>query len=75
MIHLHRPSGNGTEFPQSLFWNEFFVGHGFPKMRTICSRCGNKYRLVIKINYACAVVYVRFAGTHREYDRVNAEEI
>ncbi len=37
--------------------------------------CGNKYRLVVKINYAYAVVYVRFAGTHREYDRVNAEEI
>lgn len=37
--------------------------------------CGNKYRLVVKINYAYAIVYVRFAGSHREYDHVNAEEI
>ena len=37
--------------------------------------CGNKYRLVVKVNYCYGIVYVRFAGTHREYDRVNAEEI
>jgi mRNA interferase HigB len=43
--------------------------------RVVFNLCGNKYRLVVQINYAYAVVYVRFAGTHREYDRVNAEEI
>ena len=43
--------------------------------RVVFNVCGNKYRLVVKINYSYAVVYVRFAGTHREYDRVNAEEI
>ena len=43
--------------------------------RVVFNICGNKYRLVVKINYSYAVVYVRFAGTHGEYDRVNAEEI
>jgi mRNA interferase HigB len=43
--------------------------------RVVFNICGNKYRLVVKINYAYAIVYVRFAGTHREYDRVNVEEI
>ena len=37
--------------------------------------CGNKYRLVVKINYPHSVVYIRFAGTHREYDALNADEI
>lgn len=43
--------------------------------RVVFNICGNKYRLVVKINYAYAIVYVRFAGSHREYDHVNAEEI
>jgi mRNA interferase HigB len=43
--------------------------------RVVFNICGNKYRLVVKINYAYSIVYVRFAGTHAEYDHVNAEEI
>ena len=37
--------------------------------------CGNKYRLVVKINYGVQVMEIRFIGTHTEYDRINAEEI
>jgi mRNA interferase HigB len=43
--------------------------------RVVFNICGNKYRLIVRINYAYTVVYIRFAGTHREYDRVNAEDI
>jgi mRNA interferase HigB len=42
--------------------------------RVVFNICGNKYRLVVKINYAYGVIYVRFAGTHGEYDRIDAEE-
>ena len=35
---------------------------------------GNSYRLVVRINYQQRMVYVRFVGTHAEYDRVGAGE-
>ena len=36
---------------------------------------GNKYRLVVWINYAYRVVFIRFIGTHAQYDRIDAQKI
>lgn len=36
---------------------------------------GNKYRLVTWVNYHYGVVYVRFIGTHREYDKIDAQRV
>ena len=36
---------------------------------------GNKYRLVVWVNYQYGVVYVRFIGTHRDYDRIDAQSV
>ena len=36
---------------------------------------GNKYRLVVKVNYYYKIVYVRFIGTHAHYNRINVEVI
>jgi mRNA interferase HigB len=36
---------------------------------------GNKNRLVAWVNFAYGVVYVRFIGTHRQYDAIDAQTI
>jgi mRNA interferase HigB len=36
---------------------------------------GNKYRVVVWINYPYRVVYIRFVGTHRQYDNIDAQTI
>jgi mRNA interferase HigB len=35
----------------------------------------NDYRLVVKFNYKYRAGYVRFVGTHAEYDKINVEEV
>jgi mRNA interferase HigB len=36
---------------------------------------GNKYRLVVKFNYRRQIAYIRFIGTHAQYDAINAETV
>ena len=36
---------------------------------------GNSYRLVVEIFYEGRLVFIKFVGTHAEYDRINAEEV
>ena len=43
--------------------------------RVVFNIKGNDYRLVVRINYAYRVVYVRFVGTHAEYDAIDVEEV
>jgi mRNA interferase HigB len=43
--------------------------------RVVFNVAGNRYRLVAWVNYDYGVVYIRFIGTHAEYDRIDAEEI
>ncbi len=36
---------------------------------------GNDYRLVVVIKYRYRKVYIRFVGTHAEYDRIDARRV
>ena len=43
--------------------------------RVVFYIAGNKYRLVVWINYAHQVVYIRFIGTHAQYDKIDVQTV
>lgn len=43
--------------------------------RVVFNIAGNKYRLVVKINYPYGVVYILFIGTHAQYDAIDVQSI
>ena len=36
---------------------------------------GNKYRLVVEVQYHAGIVWVKFVGTHAQYDRIDVESV
>jgi mRNA interferase HigB len=36
---------------------------------------GNTYRLIVAVKYEFQVAYIRFIGTHSEYNKIKAEEV
>ena len=43
--------------------------------RVVFNIKGNNYRLVTRINYDYGIIWIRFIGTHHEYDKIKATEI
>lgn len=43
--------------------------------RVVFNIGGNKYRIVVWINYPYRVVYIRFVGTHAQYDDIDVQTV
>lgn len=43
--------------------------------RAVFNICGNKYRLIVEINYKRQWAFIRFIGTHNDYDKIDADKI
>lgn len=43
--------------------------------RVVFNIKGNHYRLLVRINYSYQIVWIRFIGTHNEYDKVDATKV
>jgi len=43
--------------------------------RVVFNIKGNNYRLIVKINFVYQMIWIRFIGTHSEYDKINAKTI
>jgi mRNA interferase HigB len=46
-----------------------------PGNRVVFNIKGNSYRLIVKIHYNTGIVYIRFVGTHAEYDEIDARTV
>ncbi|MEX0964752.1 MAG: type II toxin-antitoxin system HigB family toxin [Pseudohongiellaceae bacterium] len=67
---LHADWSSPVEVKQD-FGNASILKDG----RVVFNIAGNKYRLVVWINYAYKVVYIRFIGTHAQYDKIDVQTI
>ena len=45
------------------------VGHN----RVVFNICGNRFRLVCAMQYQSKIAFIKFLGTHTEYDKINVE--
>ena len=43
--------------------------------RVVFNIAGNKYRLIVAIAYQRGVIFVKFLGTHKQYDAIDAETV
>ena len=43
--------------------------------RVVFNFGGNKYRLVVEMQYRAEIVWVKFIGTHAQYDRIDVETV
>jgi len=43
--------------------------------RVVFNIKGNDYRLIVSINYETQYIYIRFIGTHKEYDKVDPKTV
>jgi mRNA interferase HigB len=42
--------------------------------RVVFNTCGNKYRLVVEMQYRAGIAWIKFIGAHKQYDVINVTE-
>lgn len=46
-----------------------------PGNRVVFNIKGNTYRLIVKLHYNTGIVFIRFVGTHADYDKIDATAV
>jgi mRNA interferase HigB len=56
---------------KSIYANASIIANN----RVVFDIKGNKYRLIVHVRYDISIIFIRFVGTHAEYDKVDAATI
>jgi mRNA interferase HigB len=56
---------------KNLYASASFVGSN----RVVFNIGGNKYRLIVEVQYEAEIVWVKFVGTHAQYDKIDAATV
>jgi mRNA interferase HigB len=56
---------------KTVYRNASFIAHN----RVVFNIKGNQYRLIVLVQYTYRLVYIRFVGTHQEYNKVDVKTI
>lgn len=46
-----------------------------PDQRVVFKIKGNQFRLVVRINYRYQLIFIRFIGTHAEYNHIDVMKV
>ena len=70
-----------AESTQAAWSTPEHVKAQFPKASVVANNrvvfdiAGSRYRLIVSMNYKFQAAYIKFFGTHAEYDRVDASSV
>jgi mRNA interferase HigB len=56
---------------KSVYQTASFISNN----RVVFNIKGNKYRIVVVIEYLFGIVFIRYIGTHQEYNHINVEAV
>jgi mRNA interferase HigB len=56
---------------KNVYRNASIVGNN----RVVFNIRGNQYRLAVGVNYTSGIIYIRFIGTHQDYDKIDVATI
>ena len=79
--HKSCSAENRTSHSSEFVSSDVQIGKGSPlgqhseDGRVVFNIGGNKYRIVAWINYPYRVLYIRFVGTHAQYDLIDAQTV
>lgn len=71
---FHEAEAADWKIPQDIK-NRYPSADILPGNRVVFNIKGNTYRLIVKIHYNTGIVFIRFVGTHAEYDKIDAATI